>query len=320
MDNKTYRKFYICSLIGVIIGCFYPIYMGIRVVGTMMKYGFVPTEKYPKYVIPYTPIAIALILGVLMIPVFQKLSEKRGFLFGLIFSTIIFFIPERWLEVKVLIGQQGYFLESWQMSMCAFNPELYSTRTWREVDVLLGGYSPAFKLHFYMISMVLIASLLNCFYGFAGMIRRGDYTRKKPLILQSVTSLSFLGMCIFACFTAFYRTGELLVAHKSAALMVIFFALLGITMGIFTASFTMGKKSVLSIWLPAFISVLTVVGMYIGEMILLHRNLYRFGNGFLFDSIGALVLAPVDLLVIVISGCITALICKLVNPPPPSDI
>ena len=52
--------------------------------------------------------------------------------------------------------------------------EYYQTRTWQAVDVLLGGYSPAFKLHFYLISIVIIVSLLNCFYGFARMIRLGD--------------------------------------------------------------------------------------------------------------------------------------------------
>ena len=53
--------------------------------------------------------------------------------------------------------------------------------------------------------------------------------------------------------------------------------------------------------------------MYIGEMILLNGNLYRFGRGFLFEGLGKLVLAPADLLVIITSGAVTWLICRLLN-------
>ena len=95
--------------------------------------------------------------------------------------------------------------------------------------------------------------------------------------------------------------------------MAAFFALLGITMGTFAGSATLGKNSKLSILLPAVISILTTIAMYIGEMILLSGNLYRFGEGFLFAGIGGIVLAPIDLLIILISGGSTALICKAVN-------
>lgn len=314
MTQKTYRRFCLLSLIGVVIASAYPIYMGVKVVAEMLRYGAVPLESYPKYVIPYTPIAIALILGVLMIPAFQKLSKKLSFFLGTAFGVGIFFVAERLMETKILVeAQQAVFLESWQMGLCYVPPEQFETRTWEAVDVLLGGYSPAFKLHFYLISVVLIISLLNCFYGFAKMIRYENYKRKKALILQSITSLAFLGMCIWACFTSFYRTGEITVSAISAVLMAAFFALLGVTMGIFVGSLTLGKNGKLSILLPSVISILTTLAMYIGEMILLSGNLYRFGEGFFFDGLGGLVLAPVDLLIILVSGGITALICKIVN-------
>lgn len=314
MNRKNYHRFYFFSLVGVILVSFYPIYMGVRVVGKMLQNGAVPLEDYPKYVIPYTPIAIALILGVLILPVFQRISRKWSFPFGVAFSTGIFFVAERLMETKILVQSDGLvYLESWQMALCFVPPEQYQTRTWEAVDVLLGGYSPVFKLHFYLISVVLIASLLNCFYGFAQMIRLGDYARKKALTIQAVTSIAFLGMCIWACFTSFYRTGELTVSYISAVLMAVFFALLGVTAGVFVGSFTLGKKDKMAIWFPAVVSVLTTLFMYIGEMILLDGNLYLFGSGFFFNGMGRLVLAPVDLLVILLSGGITALICKAVN-------
>lgn len=319
MSNKRYWQLYLCISAGVIAASFYPIYMGIKVVGEMLRSGAVPVESYPKYVIPYTPIAIALILGVLLIPVFQTLSRRMDFLWGAIFSTGIFFAAERLMETKIIVrGDELVLLEGWQMSLCYVPPEAYRTRTWQAVDVLLGGYHPAFKLHFYIISIVLIISILNCFYGFAKMLYTGNHTRKKALTIQSVTSLAFLGMCIWACFTSFYRTGEITVSFPSAVLMAVFFALLGITTGVFVSSLTIGKAWKMSILLPVIIAAVTTLAMYIGEMILLSGNLYRFGTGFLFETLGPLVLAPVDLLLIFISGGATGLICKTISQSSPA--
>ena len=314
MKESNYRKCYMLSLAVVITASVYPLYMGIQVLVKMTQNGAVPLEEYPKYVIPYTPIAVAVIIGVLLIPLFQRLSRKLDLLWGTVVSVSVFFITERIMETKILVQTQELIpLESWQMSLCYMPPERFETRTWEAVDVLLGGYSPAFKIHFYLISVVIIVSFLNCFYGFAKIIRSGDKSRTKALIIQAVTGVIFLGMCIWACFTAFYRTGELTVSPLSAALMAVFFALLGITMGVFAGSFALGKRKMLSESAPAVTAVLVTVLMYIGEMILLNGNLYRFGQGFLFDGLGKLVLAPVDIFVIIVSGGSTLLICRLLN-------
>lgn len=314
MNVKKYRKFYLFSLLGVIAASFYPIYMGIRVAAEMVKNGAVPIESYPKYVIPYTPIATTLIFGVLLLPVFQKISKKLDLLFGAVVSTAVFFAAERFMETRILVQtQEAVPLESWQMSLCYVPPEQYQTRVWEAVDVLLGGYSPAFKLHFYLISAVIIVSLLNCFYGFAKMLRSGDRSRKTALVIQTVTSLAFLGMCVWACFTSFYRTGELTVSALSAVLMAVFFALFGVCAGVFTGSFTLGRAPALSMLLPAAVSIVAALAMYIGEMILLDGNLYRFGTGAFFEGLGGLVLAPADILVILASGAVTVFICRLVR-------
>lgn len=314
MGNRRFRKFYIFSLTGVATASFYPIYMGILVLGEMLRNGAVPMENYPKYVIPYTPIALAVIGGVILIPILQKLPGKLDFGAGVMISTGIFFIAERLMETEILVQTEEKIpLESWQMSLCFVPPQQYQTRTWQAVDILLGGYNPAFKLHFYIISVVLVVSLLNCFYGFGRMIRQENDTRRKALTVQAVTSFSFLGMCIWACFTSFYRTGEITVSAVSAVLMAIFFALSGITVGVFAGSFTLGKSAKLSILLPAAVSAITTFIMYIGEMILLSGNLYRFGSGLFFDGMGDIVLAPADLLVILVSGGVTALVCRKLN-------
>ncbi|MBQ9806474.1 MAG: hypothetical protein IJW49_08235 [Clostridia bacterium] len=204
-------------------------------------------------------------------------------------------------------------LESWQMYMCWSPPEGWGTGSYQEltkteVGILMGEYSPTFKIHFYIISLVLIISLLNCFYGFAKILQSGNKQRLKPLVMQSVASIAFLGMCLWACFTAFYRTGSIQVSPLSALLMCSFFILFGVTVGVYVASFTVDKRRLFSMVVPAFSASVTTLVMYIGEMCLLSGHVYCFGQGFFFDSLPVIVLAPVDLLVILVSGAVTALI------------
>ncbi len=317
MENKTFRKYYLFSLLGVLLASCYPIYMGISVIVDMIRYGTVYAENYPKYIIPYTPIALALLVCVALIPVALKYFEKYALLFGTVISTVLFFVFEFILERAVTVTRTvtGIFstLEDWQMFMCYVPPNSFEERTWTEVDVLMGEYSPAFKLHFYIISIVLIISILNCFYGFAKMIHTGDKSRRKSLVIQSVASGAFLGMCIWACFTAFYRNGDIQVSALSAALMSVFFVLLGVTVGIYIESFTLNKKPLLSVWLPSVSAAVVTLVMYIGEMILLSGHLYRFGDGFFFAGIPGIVLAPVDIVVILGSGVMTAIIASFVR-------
>lgn len=317
MENKTFRKYCLFSLLGVLLASCYPIYMGISVIVDMIRYGTVYAENYPKYIIPYTPIALALLVCVALIPVALKYFEKYALLFGTVISTVLFFVFEFILERAVTVTRTvtGIFstLEDWQMFMCYVPPNSFEERTWTEVDVLMGEYSPAFKLHFYIISIVLIISILNCFYGFAKMIHTGDKSRRKSLVIQSVASGAFLGMCIWACFTAFYRNGDIQVSALSAVLMSVFFVLFGVTVGIYIESFTLNKKPLLSVWLPSVSAAVVTLVMYIGEMILLSGHLYRFGDGFFFAGIPGIVLAPVDIVVILGSGVMTAIIASFVR-------
>lgn len=254
---------------------------------------------------------------VALIPVALKYFKKHALLFGTVISTVLFFVFEFILERAVTVTRTvtGIFstLEDWQMFMCYVPPNSFEERTWTEVDVLMGEYSPAFKLHFYIISIALIISILNCFYGFAKMIHTGDKSRRKSLVIQSVASGAFLGMCIWACFTAFYRNGDIQVSALSAVLMSVFFVLFGVTVGIYIESFTLNKKPLLSVWLPSVSAAVVTLVMYIGEMILLSGHLYRFGEGFFFAGIPGIVLAPVDIVVILGSGVMTAIIASFVR-------
>ena len=59
MQNKRFRLYYFFACVGVLIASYYPLSMGVRVVADMLLSGTVLKENYPKYIIPYTPIAVA---------------------------------------------------------------------------------------------------------------------------------------------------------------------------------------------------------------------------------------------------------------------
>lgn len=320
VKNKAFNRYCLLSCLGVLIASYYPLSMGVRVITDMLVNGTVMKENYPKYIIPYTPISVAIIAGVLLMPLFIKVFKRFAFTGGAAVATGIFFGSELLLEQKVVVSTAETVtkLDDWQMFMCYVPPEgwgetvtTYKTQT--AVDILMGDYSPAFKLHFYIISIVLIITILNCLYGFGQMIKNGDKKRCKSLILQSVCSLVFLGLCILACFTAFWRDGSIQVSPLSASLMSIFFILLGVTVGVFLGSFLLGKQRFVSIWIPAISASMMTFLMYIAEMFLLNGHLYSFGSGLLFDGLSGIVFAPIDLLVILLSGCITALVFALFN-------
>ena len=312
--KKRFTRFWLLSLVAVLAASFYPLLMGVRVISDMLRDGTVLKENYPKYIIPYTPIAVAVILGVLLLPLFIKLMKRFAVLGSSVLSVGAFFGLELLFERKVVVTSTEAVatLADWQMFLCRYVPPeeyagetLITVRTETAADLLIGEYNPAFKLHFYLISVVLILAILNCVYGFAQIIRTGDRRRKKALILQSVSAALFLGLCILACFTAFWRDGSIQVSPLSAVLMSVFFILLGVTVGIFLGSLLLKKRRMIGLWLPAAAAALTTLLMYVGEMILLHSHLYRFGAGLFFDGLPAIVLAPVDLIVILTAGIVT---------------
>lgn len=307
---KAFRRYWIIMMAGLSVLSAYPLYMGIRVVSDMAVKLVVAEEDYPKYVIPYAPIAIAVIAAAALMPIAVRLSRRFCQLAASVLAVGLFLFSEHMLESWVIVSETSRAtLESWQMYMCAVMPDAYITRTWKPLDILIGDYSPTFKVHFYLISIVLVVTIINSIYGFALAILTRDRTRCRALTVQSVCTALFLGLCILACFTSFYRGGELTVPPLSAFLMALFFIVLGVTAGVFAASFLMySKKRAVSIGLPAATALLMVSAMYAGETFLLSGHLYHLGTGALFDRLPGTALAPADIIVILLSGAVTAAI------------
>ena len=78
MKNKALNRYYLFSCFGVLIASYYPLSMGVRVITDMLVNGTVMKENYPKYIIPYTPISVAVIIGVLLMPLFIRLLKQQN--------------------------------------------------------------------------------------------------------------------------------------------------------------------------------------------------------------------------------------------------
>lgn len=308
MRQTKIRAYYLLCLAGIILASLYPLYMGVKVLIDYVQFGYVLGENYPKYLIPYTPISFALIAGVAALPLFMK-PKKWGQAALTAMCIAIFLITELLLE-NLVIRRHSYFssLGDWQMYLCVALPQTGFEQT--ALSILIGDYSPTFKLHFYAISMLIILTVINCFYGFGKQLQTGDRSRQTTLVLQSIGSALFLGLCILACFTAFFRTGSILVSPLSAFLMALFFIVFGMVAGIFALSFLLSRGRSM-IWICATVASAMTLLMYIGEMCLLGGRLYRFSTGWFFDGLGKLALAPVDILIILASGLLTAWISAL---------
>ncbi len=343
MGNKKLEKYYLLSAAGILAASAYPLYMGVRVVSDMITAGTGMQEDYPKYIIPYTPISLALIAGVWLMPLLLKYIKKGALIIASAVSTVIFLAAELFLEEKVVVTSTStrVSLDDWQMFMCAVPPESWSQPPIQEshlcgqlpdswnpvrqsaVEILMGNYNPAFKLHFYAISILLILAALSCFYGYARVLQGKEEQKKKVLAMQAVSLGIFLALCVLACFTAFFRDGNLRVSIVSAILMIIFFVFFGVTAGLYLASFLTKKSMRVFVWIPAIAASLMTTLMYLGEMILLNGYLYRFGEGFFFRGLwkaampypdiifGTVGPAPIDIMIILASGLICGGLLKL---------
>ena len=76
-------------------------------------------------------------------------------------SSVMFLASELIFEHNITVTKtiRGSFsqLKDWQLSLCAVTHEVFESVKLTEVDILMGEHSPAFKLHFYIISIVLIS-------------------------------------------------------------------------------------------------------------------------------------------------------------------
>ena len=308
--NRKYAAFYAASLLVVFAASAYPVYMGYVTLSSYLRQGFVMAEAYPKYVIPYAPLSIAVMVITALMPVFYKRFRKFSLMIASIAGAAIFLLCEYGFEqIRIVEGYRELPLESWQYSLCVATPEVLKAIG----EPIYAENNPAFKIHFYLIALVILLAVTHILHGFTRMIKEEEYHRKKMLIVQLAATVLFILLCILACLTAFYRTGTIVVPPLSAFLMGIFFIVFGIVSGISLSCLFQGRRKLLSVLSPSALSVATTLAMYAAELALMDGVLFRFGHGPFFTPIGGLPFAAVDIFVIFLSGAVTYILSSIIS-------
>lgn len=294
-----YKSFYLLSLLVIALASSYPLYMGALTLGRFLQKGYINTLEYPKYLIPYVPICTALLTAAALMPVIFRLFRRHALAASSTLGLLVFLIAETGLEkIRVIEGTMQMPLESWQLSLCMATPEVL-----RSIGKpIYAAGNPAFKVHFYIISALIILVVLSTIYGISKMLREQDFSRRRPLVIQGVSILVFIGLCILACLTAFYRNGTINISPLSSILMSIFFIVFGITAGTYCGSILYGKGRLLMVLIPAAAASLTTLLMYIGELTLMGGVLFRYGSGILFEPLAPVPFSIVDIAIILFSG------------------
>jgi hypothetical protein len=308
-----FRRAYTLSFAGLLILSAYPLYMLGRVLFQLGATGQIPAEAYSKYIIPYAPFCLSLIACWCFIPLLVKKGERWGLTVLSGIGLVVFFAFELGLE-RLPVAEETvvYRLLGWQYGPCFTTPAVLVAMG----QPLYAQNNPLFKLHFYLIMGVLLLAVLSTACGFFKMLLNRDFRRKKPLILQSVSVAVLLGLCILACFTAFFRNGSLWLSPLSAILTGGFFALLGVTAGAYTGGFLYGKRPLAAILLPSLAAAIITAAMYGGELLLMGGVLFQLGPGPFFAPLGwSIPFSLADLCLILLSGLLTALLLYLVNRP-----
>ena len=326
MKNKSYRRFYIGTLVVLLSLSAYPLVNGIRMIGLAVQNGAVEAEQYAKYVIPYFALCLAVIIVAAAHPLTSRL--RRGALavptlltLG-IFTAIELAMETIPINVGVLAPIDGAYVDTnaalWQASLCYISPEAIEAARQRDESFAgANGFyyasaNAAYKLHYFLVCFIIIILVVGVIHTLGKMTREGDFSKKRKFILQLVSAVTLVALCVFANLTGFFRDTSPIQTPLASVLTAFFFVALGAAFGIYIGSFLLGRKKAAAI--PVLAATLIVCTMYYGEYILLGGSLYRFGTGWFFEPIFGFAAAPADLVVVLLSGVVTALVLRAANP------
>ena len=195
-------------------------------------------------------------------------------------------------------------IDSWQAALCMVSPDVQAQPVSYVVQdiyyyVIEGS---AYKAHYYLISFILITMACGLVYGAAKMIRDGDLSQRKPILMRAVSTAALAALCLFANATAFFRQMDPIQTPLASFLTALFFVALGAAAGIYAGSYLLGKSRRAGIGIPVLLAFGATALMYAGEAAMMQGNLYRFGVGWFFTGLPGVALAPADILIMLLSG------------------
>ena len=339
MDGNN-KKFYFWSLAVLAVLSAYPLVNGARMAYISISYGALEPEQYAKYVVPYAAICVSLLSYAALQPVFFKL-KRLAFPTGMAFAFGVFFAVGRFFETMqihisgmtlidasalapVLNDPTSAVAEAaistanttiatvdiWQAALCIASPAMreqsltYASR--ESFYYVVGG--GAYKIHYYLISLVLITMVCGLIYGITKMLRDKNYQQVKPIFLRGICTAALIALCIFTNTTAFFRQAAPIQTPLASSLTALFFVVLGAAAGVYAGSYLLEKGKRLGVGVPVLLSLCASALMYVGEAVMMKGNLYRFGTGWFFEGLPGIALAPVDVLIVLLSGVMTGLI------------
>ena len=350
--NTNNKRTYFLTLAVLAVLSAYPLINGVRIAYIHFNEGVIAPTQYAQYVVPYTAICVSLLFFTAIQPLFFTATIKRkmpgrwndklkrfSFFVSMIMAFGVFFVVERFFE-SIQIGTDGMALidvpsltpvtpeavipqitpiapdtaDLWQAVSCVASPDLLELPLTYEFegDPIYVPQDNTYKIHYYLISLVLITMVCGLIYGIFKMRRAGDagLSKRKPLFMQGVSTVVLVALCVFANTTAFFRQAAPIQTPLASFLTGLFFVILGAAVGVYAGSFLLKKGRMAGIVVPVLLSLFITVLMYVGEAAMMQGNLYRFGIGRFFEGLPGVALAPVDILIIVLSGVATWLALK----------
>ena len=366
MSSKKTRRFYILSVMILLILSAYPLINGIRLIYFSFVNGVIEADQLAGYIIPYAAISVSVLLFAALHPLFIKL-KRYAFPVGITAAFGIFFAVERFfesLQVKAAgMVLMNYFtlapeavepsatLDMWQAFSCVASPVMLSPSpsyySMQESYYVLNNNF--YKIHYYLISLIMIVMVCSLMHGIAkwlrvkepsganlneqettvyhtqkigteipeaGLLTKSGFgsftpTGSKPLFMRGISTAVLLALCIFANTTSFFRQAAPIQTPLASVLTCLFFVLLGSVVGIYIGSYLMDKGIRLGVYMPVIASLSITILMYVGEALMMSGNLYRFGIGWFFNGLPGIILAPVDVIVVALSGLLTWFILRV---------
>ena len=302
--EKSAKRFYWTTLFFLLLLCAYPIAMGVRIVVIQLQNGEILPEDYTQYVIPYAAVCTSILLTVFLYPLLSKL-KKFSIWVASIFGVGLFIALELYMEGITINSPKAQSTLQWQLLSC-----IGTTQAMQAFQKL---YDNTFKIHYFLISFLLILLIVGVVYRFGIVVTSRDRSKRRLLIVQIAFTILFILFSLLANVTAFFREAVNYLTPLSSILTGSYFIVMGVTFGIYLAGFLEGRNWFVSVFLPALAALSVTSAMYYGEYRMLDGVLYRFGYTKFFQPIPYTVVAPADLLIIVASGAITAILISVIR-------
>lgn len=285
-----------------IVRAFYYLFAGVNTFsGTLYN--------LPQWIIPYAPIGLSLILVTILIRPLRIFEDEILHAISFIAGIAAFAGFELLFEkIPALSNEKLADIYSAQTALCiAPVKEFYPTG----VPEL---FSPVVRIHFYVVSILLILIFTKVILdGFLAVENKRGFSSAYFVRLTAGVVLLFI--CIIGNITDFFRNGSRDLPLASVILIISFFIVQSVVMGLVVVGFCKQNYIVAPI-----VSVLTCIVVYIGEYFVLGGYFYRLGKGAFFNGIfssGQTInssLAPADICVILLSGLLSFILCLVLKP------